>query len=138
MANYYEAARTNYFRVKDEEAFVKFISTIGGTEVVDDGNGRHCVLFTEEGVPSSRYVETADADGNITEDYEDFDFMSELAPFLADGSVAILTASGAEKLRYVGGYSIAINNKGESKAVNIDDIYALAKTLGDDVTQAHY
>jgi len=137
MANYYEAARTNYFRVKDEEAFVSFILTIGGAEVHDDSEGRHCVLFTEEGVPSSRLVELTLPDGTVTEDFEDFDFMDELAPFLADGSVAILTASGAEKMCYIGGYSVAINNKGERKSVNIDDIYALAKTIGNEVTQAH-
>jgi hypothetical protein len=133
MANYYESARTNYFRVKDKDAFKKFIDTVDGTDLVTDDKDENlfALLFTEEGVPSSRFNEE-------TEDYDDFDLMDELAPYLADGSVAILMGAGAEKLRHVNGYAVAINNKGESVAVNLDDIYEKAKSLGHEITQATY
>ena len=32
MANYYASIRTNYFRVKDEEEFRKFMAHVSGTE----------------------------------------------------------------------------------------------------------
>lgn len=66
MANYYETARTNYFRVKDMAKFEEFINSISGTETYKDEEGRVCVLFTEDGVPSSRYNETTeDWDGEF-------------------------------------------------------------------------
>lgn len=140
MANYYESARTNYFRVKDEAAFKAFMDTVPGCDVVGSHTkpGMFCVLFTEEGVPSVRNL---DEPNEFGEDYEEFDFMEELAPHLADGSIAVLTASGAEKLRYVSGYAVAIDNTGKTVAVNIDDIYGKAKKLfgeNAEITQAHY
>ncbi len=132
MANYYETARTNYFRVKDEAAFRKFIDTVGGAEIYADQDGRFCVLFTEEGVPSCRY-------NDETEDYDALDFMDELAQHLADGSPAVLVAAGAEKLRYVCGYATAVNNTGKQVSVSIRSIYELAeKELGGEVTIAEY
>ena len=139
MANYYESARTNYFRVKDIAAFIAFMDTVPGSEYhVGKTADSFCVLFTEEGVPNVRYNEEAPDD---EDPYEEFDFMEELAPHLADGSIAVLQGSGAEKLRYVTGYSIAVDNTGKQVSVNIDDIYALAKKeFGEqaEVTPAEY
>lgn len=131
MANYYEYARTNYFRVKDKEAFDAFINKIGGCEIADGEDGRIAVLFTDECVPSNRY-------DDATKEFVEFDFMDELSTHLADGSVAILTAAGFEKLRYISGYADAINNKGERKSVNIYSIYEMSKSLGSDITVAEY
>lgn len=128
MANYYESARTNYFKVKDPVAFRAFIETFCNIElVVDDSDGSFCLLF-EEGVPSSRSVVV-----NGVEDDEEIDLMSELGRYLADGSVAVLKSSGAEKLRYIGGYAVAVNNKGEQVSISIESIYDLAKGLGDNI-----
>ncbi len=138
MANYYESARTNYFRVKDETAFKAFIDTVPGAELVTNSDGLFAVLFPDEGVPSSRYVEK---DGDEFGDYEEFDLMGELADHLADGSIAILMASGAEKLRYVSGYAEAVDNTGKTVRVSINDIYKLAKQeFGEkaEVTPAEY
>ncbi len=136
MANYYETARTNYFRVKDEAAFNAFMDTVPGAEIAHSSTkpGMVCVLFTDETVPSSRYNEE-------TEDWDEFDFMAELAPHLADKSIAVLEAAGSEKLRYICGYAIAVNNKGEQVSVNINEIYKLAtEEFGSDteITEAHY
>lgn len=135
MANYYENARTNYFKVKDESKFKDFLATLDGLETYSDKEGRHCILFDyESGVPSSKYNEE-------TDDYDEFDFLGELSEHLTDGSIAIVMGSGAEKLRYVTGYAEAINSKGERVSVNIDSIYDLAKQKfgeGKEVTPAQY
>ena len=133
MANYYSSARTNYFRVKNVDAFNAWFEefTKGGAEAVKDaGENTFAILFDQEsGVPSSR---------QNGDDFDEIDFMSELSEHLADDEVAILQESGAEKLRYIVGYAVAINNKGERRKISIDGIYDLAKELGKNVTQAEY
>jgi hypothetical protein len=70
--------------------------------------------------------------------YEDFDFIGELAPHLADGYVAVVVEIGAEGLRCLNGNATAVNNQGEIKQVSLGDIYDLAKGMGATVTQAEY
>jgi hypothetical protein len=132
MANYYSSARTNYFRVKDVDAFnvwVKEFEDNHGVEVVDKEDTFAILFDGESGVPNSREV-----DG----DYDHIDFMDELSKHLADDEVAILHESGAEKLRYINGFAIAINNKAERRVISLDDIYTFAKELGKNVTLAQY
>jgi hypothetical protein len=132
MANYYSSARTNYFRVKDVDAFnawVKEFENGYGVEVVSKEDTFAILFDSESGVPDSREV-----DG----DYDHLDFMDELSVYLADDEVAILHESGAEKLRYINGFAIAINNKAERRTISLDDIYTLAKELGKNVTLAQY
>lgn len=134
MANYYETARTNYFLVKDEEAFKKECSFIGDSELVSkekDGKTYYAILGSEEyGFP----VWSRD-DNELENEIDWADFFKRN---LAEGSVAIVVGAGAERLRYVNGWAIAYNSKGETKSVGIDDIYALAESLGSDVTRAEY
>ena len=132
MANYYSSARTNYFRVKEVDAFnawVKEFEDNNGVEVVDKEDTFAILFDGESGVPISREV-----DG----DYEPLDFMDELSNHLADDEVAILHESGAVKLRYINGFAIAVNNKGERRVISLDDIYVHAKELGKNVTLAQY
>jgi hypothetical protein len=135
MANYYENARTNYFKVKDEAKFNEFLCSLSGLDSYKDKEGRHAIFFDyESGVPSSKYNEE-------TKDYDDVDFLDELSQHLADGSIAIVMGAGAEKLRFINGYAEAINNKGERVGINISDIYDLAKQkFGKDaeITPAQY
>ncbi len=121
MANYYEKARTNYFKVKDIAAFNDWVNKFTGLDVVvQEQEGTVSILFDEEsGVPSFYYDEN---DQEI-----EVDFMEELAKHLADDSVAVLEAVGSEKFRYLIGYAVAVNNKGESVSINLDMIYELAK-----------
>ena len=136
MANYYSTSRTNYFRVKDNDAFNQWAEQFSGIEIIEK-DGTVGLLF-DDGVPNCRW-ETEDADGNEQNDVEvEIDFMDELAEHLADNEVAILQEAGAEKLRFINGYAIAINNKKETKQINLDDIYALAKELGSNITKAEY
>jgi hypothetical protein len=135
MANYYENARTNYFKVKDEEKFNEFLCSLSGLDSYKDEEGRHAIFFDyESGVPSSKYNEE-------TDDYDEFDFLGELSEHLTDDSIAIVMGAGAEKLRYITGYAEAINSKGERVGINISDIYDLAKQKfgeGKEVTPAQY
>lgn len=132
MANYYSSARTNYFRVKDVDAFnawAKEYEDNYRVEVVDKEDTFSILFDNESGVPTSREV-----DGS----YDEIDFMDELSKHLADDEVAILHQAGAEKLRYINGYAIAVNNKSERRTISLDDIYIFAKELGKNVTLAQY
>jgi hypothetical protein len=134
MANYYESARSNYFLVKDIEEFKKVADTISGVELVSqpDKEGNTLVALIGDGEFWPNYLESEDGDELEIEWEEIF------KTHLADDQVAIIMGSGAEKLRYISGWAVAFNNKGESKSINLDDIYDLAKELGSKITTATY
>ena len=138
MANYYCSCRTNYFEVKDPDAFKEAM----GRFPVE-------VLFT----PADPVYKTPDYYGLLGEDLdgsgwpsydgedENFDFYDYVAGFLADDSVAIFIEAGAEKLRYIQGIALAINNKKECESVWLNDIYEKAESLapsGANITRAEY
>lgn len=122
MANYYEKARTNYFKVKDFTKFREFIDKFSSIElVVEEQKGGYALLFSEEsGVPSQYYDED-------TDDFIEVDFIYELSRFITDDSIAVIQAVGSEKLRFVSGYAIAVNSKNEQVSININEIYERAK-----------
>jgi hypothetical protein len=137
MANYYCSARTNRFKVTDVQAFKDDMSRF---EVeVHDGSepNQVCVLNNDpdgSGWPNYIYNEE-------TDDYDGIDFFLEVAKHLQDDEVAVFQEAGAEKLRYIVGYSVAVNNAGKKVYVSIDDIYKKARKLTsrpDDITQAQY
>ena len=41
----------------------------------------------------------------------------------------IIVGNGYEKMRYLTGFAVAINNKGERRHVTVEDIYELAKQI---------
>jgi hypothetical protein len=136
MATYTSSARTNYFRVKDVDAFNKWIKQFSGLEtIVQERQGTVGILF-DDGVPTYRWgtIEGDEIDFNEVE----IDFMEELALHLADEEVAVLQEVGAENLRFVNGYAIAVNNKGERRDISLENIYDLAKELGSNITKAEY
>lgn len=126
MANYYEDGRTNYFKVKDRDAFTAWVDRLAGSPDISEGdNGTLCLLFDpESGVPTFR------TEG----DYEDveIDFLNELSEHLVPGEVAVVMASGSEKLRYVTGYAAAVNAYGETRSIDLREIYDKAEELMDD------
>lgn len=126
MANYYAAARSNYFTVDDPEALRAALSGLDIELLADDDNdpNRVVLLCTNEGGwPSWRYDEENDEDIEV-------DLPALVAPHLAEGQVAVLIESGAEKLRYVAGAAIAVNKRGDRVCVSLEDIYDQAKDLG--------
>lgn len=119
MANWYGTARSNYFKVKDAEAFKVWAAQFDAIELWDDERG-FGLGDTDEGYwPSSVYNDETGED-------RDIDFVHELSEHLTEDSVAVLMSAGAEKLRYITGYAVAVNHKGELVEVSLDDIYELA------------
>ena len=138
MANYGGYARSNYFRVRDASAFLGWVETLPGVVARrEDGDRDRFVLLVEDGDdggwPNWRYYE----DG---EDEEEIDLHAELAGHLAEGEVAILEEVGAEKLRYLVGYAVAVNHRGETLSVSIHEIYQKVRQAGwgNDVSTASY
>jgi hypothetical protein len=138
MANYVGYARSNYFRVRDEAAFLCWSETLPGVVARrEDGNQQRFALLVEDGDdggwPNRRYREEAG-------DEEEIDLHAELAGHLAEGEVAVLQEVGAEKLRYLVGYAVAVDHRGERLAVSIDDVYAKVRAAGwaTDVSTATY
>lgn len=123
MANYYSVCRTNYFRVKVEEDFE---SCMKNYSVEVHKNGEHYALISEceSGFPA------------LDEDDNEIEFSSVVADHLKDNEVAIFMEAGREKTRYVAGSALAINNRHETKFVDLYDIYKLAEELGENVTKA--
>jgi hypothetical protein len=131
MANYYGVGRTNYFAVKDEEAFRAALERFP-VEVVTSAEhpGKVAVLdANDDGGGWNFYDDESEEDPGIVD---------VMAPHLADGQVAVAMEAGHEKYRYVCGYAVAFNGAGESRQVSLSDIYALAKDLGTDITNAHH
>ena len=142
MANYYATARSNYFAVKNEDAFRQWADLLG-LKIMEpthkdkeaDGTRRFAITpgdHTDNGSwPDSRYDEE-------TDELEDVDVQEQLATHLADDEVAVLIQVGSEKLRYVDGSAVALNSRGESVSIDLWYIYELARTLGGNLTRAEY
>jgi hypothetical protein len=134
MADWNGSARSNYFKVKDIIAFTKALEGLD-VEIHAGDNGRVCLLAMGDhgSWPSGRF----DAD---TDEYLDVDVVDLVAGHLAPGEVAVLQEVGAEKLRYLTGWAIAINSDGERVEVSIEDIYgkAVAAFGVTEITQAAY
>jgi hypothetical protein len=129
MANYYAMWRTNYFKVEDKAAFLKWVELIYDTPNVrfkqqPDGAVLAVMYAGDQsdfgGIPCQR----DDGDGN---EVEDFDFCMELGAFLALGEVAIVMEAGHEKARYVCGHAIAVIKEHDGDvgymSMRLSDIY---------------
>ena len=139
--NYIGSTRSNYFAVKDPEAFKAFLQQFGDLELMEgeaDKKGLFGFLVGGDSgsLPSSKRAPAPDGEG-LEEDI-DVDFIAELAPYLADGHVGVVIEIGYEGMRFLGGYASAFNNQGETRQISLDDIYETAKQLGPNVTKAEY
>lgn len=134
MANYYATARTNYFRVKDIEAFKEEMSTIP-MEVITRKVGEETLVgvisLDDAGMPYSVYDVDTDTDYEI--EWQDI-----FKKHLQDDEVAVIVEVGNESARYVRGYAEAFNNKGDCVSLSLDNIYTMAKQLGNNITEAEY
>jgi hypothetical protein len=128
MADYYATARSNYFQVKDPDALRRELAGLDIDVLTDDPQDPQRVVLlcrSDHGSwPHSRYDENADDDVEV-------DLAAIIAQHLTDGQVAVLMESGAEKLRFIGGLAVAVNNRGEQVGVSLEDIYEHAKHLGE-------
>ena len=132
MANYCCAVRTNYFHVKDPDAFKKFMEkvitcedSISIWEEKDKaGNavfGFGCyspilgILVHEDGC--------SEDDDYDYDDYDFDEFVNGLSEFGADDDAIIILESGNEKLRYVTGCALVITST-DSEYMEIDVLAA--------------
>lgn len=129
MANYGGFGRTNYFKVKDAEAFEAAAAPFG--DVHEGKADTMCVLATSESGDFDAWDEVADEERSLADILPDH---------LADGEVAVLMGPGAEKLRYISGWALAVHSSGETERLTLFDIYAQAQEAWPDasITEATY
>ena len=136
MANWIGSARTNYFRVKDVDAFKAWAKA--ASLVVFEKDGRFGVYSEDEygGWPDIVF------DDDTTDAHRDFYITHELAPHVADGEIVVCLEAGAEKLRYITGSAIAFKvmaGGADRISITLDDIYALAAgKWGQEPSKAEY
>lgn len=123
MADWYGSALTNYFRVKDEDAFRAWAEAAYLCAFEEDGRFGVYSLDEYGGWPSN--VEDDDAPGGE----RSFDIVDELAVHAAEGEIVVIIEAGAEKLRTITGSAIAFRASAsgvERIALALNDIYELA------------
>ena len=135
MANWYGTSRSNYFRVKDKDAFLKW-AEVRGLGVFK--NEESADLFAiHGGSTDDGSWPSYDMEGDT-----EIDLVAELAEHLAKGQIAVLMEIDAEKLRYLTGVAIAINHKGRVVELTLSDIYRKAarafRVAENEITQATY
>ena len=135
MADWYGQSRSNYFRVKDPKKFKSLCARWGIEAITKEVNGETLHGFLE-GNDNNGALPNYRARGSVDLDFDDF--CKELSKMLVDNEVAVMMECGAEKLRYLTGCAIAINNKNKSVGVHLEDIYEKAKILGLNITQCEY
>lgn len=120
MANWYGTSRSNYFRVKDAEAFLKWADERGlGVFKHQQDEG----VFAIHGGSSTEDGSWPSYD---MEEDEDIDLIDELAAHLCEDQIAVLMEIGAEKLCYLNGVAIALNSKGAMVELTLSDVYRTA------------
>jgi hypothetical protein len=161
MANYDASSRTNYFLVKDVEALKNALRTYGITPATwgDSQRGAEFVLANDAknkpegsvalfsmgtwpGLDEDSVAERLGIEDEETALPNAHASLIELvAEHLVDGQVAVFMEIGSEKMRYLGGTAVAVNAAGETKRVDLEDIYTLARELTTEehpITQASY
>lgn len=132
MANWYGTCRSNYFAVKDVDAFIAFLSQFEA-DLITNKEGLVGFVSQDEygGIPT--YWPEDDSDPiSITEG---------IAEHLAENQVCVILESGAEKARYITGQAIAIAWTGDRTDLSLTDIYKQAQDeFGGDaqITEAIY
>lgn len=135
MADWYGTARSNYFRVKDPDAFQQWADRRGLGVFKHE---EHAELFA---------IHSGNSDNGSWPSYDmeadtEFDLLAELAERLVKGQIAVLMEAGAEKLRYVTGVAIAVNHKGRVVDLSLNDVYRKAartfRLAESEITRAEY
>ena len=135
MANYYGQTRTNYFFVKDADAFLAETAKYPVEVITQVKDGKTLYGFMDA---DSNGGGDIDNYTNEEGEYLEVDWVEFFKRHLADGWVAVIVSSGAEKYRYISGLAHAYNSKGEFVGLDLSDIYTLANHLGDNITTAEY
>jgi hypothetical protein len=136
MANWYGTARSNYFRVKDKDAFLKWADGRGLGVFKKEDSADLFAIYGGESADDGSWP-SYDVEGDT-----EIDLVTELAQHLPKGQIAVLMEIGAEKLRYLTGVAIAVNHKGRVVGLTLNDIYRKASRIfrvaESEITQATY
>jgi hypothetical protein len=136
MANFYGQTRSNYFAVKDAEAFTAELENYPVKVITQEKDGVTLYGFLDSDDDGGGDIWTIHNDE--ADDNDEIDYVEVFKRHLQDDWVAVIVSSGAEKYRYLQGDAVAYNNKGESRVISIEHIYDLAKDLGSNRTHASY
>jgi len=116
MSEYRCSVRSNYVRVKDEQAFKDFIEGFEECDMVRAKDGRVGFVCYSWDTPV-RYNDEDDlSDPVLLVDSEE-----EIGRHLCEGEVFVIEEVGSEKMRFLVGITYAYNHKGERLFVNMAD-----------------
>jgi len=136
MANFYGQARSNYFAVKDAGSFLDEMTQYPVEVITQEKDGVTLYGFVDADLDGGADV-WSKWDEDKAETVE-IDWAEVFKRHLQDDWVAVIVSVGWEKYRYFQGDTVAFNNKGESKTINLEHIYELASDLGSNRTYATY
>ncbi len=161
MSNYNGLGRSNYVKFTDLEK-VKAIAKFYGLTLIDatDESGAQRYGFTaqdtDDGQPIN-FVQLDAEDEDFYEkkamlatlgvEYDEFgeddqidlpEFLDVIAPYIVDGEVLVWMQVGSEKHRYFMGFAVAINNKGQRRDIDLEQIYVIGAELGTIPSNASY
>ncbi len=128
MSNFNGTARSNYFMVKDPEAFKEWVMSCPNLGFWEKGGGTTYAVYSDDpdtGCWTMEVEAEKSADGEEVSAY--FNLIDGLIPHLQDGQVCVLMEAGAEKMRYISGWAQAFDNTGKTVLVSLGDIYTKAK-----------
>jgi hypothetical protein len=137
MANFYGQTRSNYFAVKDPEAFKQELSKYPVEIITQEKDGVTLYGFLDNDPNGGGQIDYY-YDEEAEENSEDISWGEFFKRHLEDDWVAIIVSSGAEKYRYIAGHATAYNNKGEGVHLDLSDIISLSSHLGSKTTVAEY
>lgn len=140
MADYLAMARTNYFRVTDEEKYQElFKHLVANGEIKDFTNEQDGVIYHGFGAYSSidYQVDLKDKESELDFDY----FEKELQKILPEDEAFVYQESGYENLRYGDGCALVVTSKdvrGECLSSWVEE--TITELLGEDneVTACSY
>lgn len=116
MATYSATARTNYFRVTDEEKYQELFSKLVSDDEIED--------FTEikDGITYHGFGAYAPVEYLDNDEYEyDFDiFLEKLQKILPKDEAFMYFEVGNEKLRFLTGYACVVTHD-KIKEMNLDN-----------------
>lgn len=126
MANWYGTARSNYVFVDDIELLKEALAPF---DVAVDQDERG-VMFSSRENEYGAFPNIAYIDSEEQEDEEiEFSWKEHVMPYVKEGEVLIIMEVGAEKHRYITGYSEAYVRKGQDiqcLSINLNQIYEMA------------
>jgi hypothetical protein len=119
MAHSWESSLSNYFKLKDIQAFKAWLADIQHVTIAYEQDGSIAIMGEYfGGWPDCR-----------GQDHISFDFVGELSGFLAEGEIAVLINVGAEDGQHICGSAVAVDNRGRRTRITLSDIYAQAEAV---------